>query len=102
MNWTVKDTARNRLWIYNLTLMFCGIMSSFVFKMENYYVFVAYCFLFGLTISSYVCLTSVVLVDLVGLDRLTNGLGLLFFIQGVATFVGPPLAGSFLLVETPG
>ena len=89
-----KDTARNRLWIYNITLMFCGVVSSFVFQMENYYVFVGYCFVFGLTISSYVCLTSVVLVDLVGLDRLTNGLGLLFFVQGIATFVGPPLAGK--------
>jgi len=89
-----KDTARNRLWTYNLALMFCGIASSFVFLMEGYYVFVAYCFIFGLTISSYVCLTSVILVDLVGLERLTNGLGLLFFVQGVATFVGPPIAGQ--------
>lgn len=39
------------------------------------------------------CLTSVVLVDLVGVDRLTNAFGLLLFIQGIATFVGPPLAG---------
>ena len=75
-------------------------MSSFVFQMDSYYVFVTYCFLFGLTISSYVCLTSVVLVDLVGLERLTNGLGLLFFIQGVATFVGPPLAGKSGLLNT--
>jgi len=89
-----KDTARNRLWIYNLTLMFCGVASSFVFNMESYYGFVTYCFVFGLTISSYVCLTSVLLVDLVGLERLTNGLGLLFFVQGVATFVGPPIAGQ--------
>jgi MFS family permease len=89
-----KDTARNRLWIYNLALMFCGVVSSFVFKMESYYMFVGYCFVFGLTISSYVCLTSVVLVDLVGLERLTNGLGLLFFVQGIATFVGPPIAGK--------
>lgn len=91
-----KDVARNRLWIYNITLIFCGVASSFVYLMGDYYVFIGYCFSFGLTISSYVCLTSVVLVDLVGLEKLTNGLGLLFFVQGVATFVGPPIAGKFI------
>ncbi|KAI6173251.1 MFS domain-containing protein [Aphelenchoides besseyi] len=89
-----KDTARNRLWIYNITLMLCGIASCFVFKMEDYYSFVGYCFFFGFTISSYVCLTSVVLVDLIGLEKLTNGLGLLLLVQGIATFVGPPIAGQ--------
>jgi MFS family permease len=89
-----KDTARNRLWIYNLMLIFNGITTSFVYQMESYFTYVTYCFIFGLTISSYVCLTSVVLVDLIGIDRLTNGLGLLFFVQGVATFVGPPIAGK--------
>ncbi|KAL3082808.1 hypothetical protein niasHS_010610 [Heterodera schachtii] len=89
-----KDKARNRLWIYNLTLAFCGIISCFVFMLTSFYSFIAYCFLFGFTISSYVCLTTVVLVDMIGIDRLTNGFGLLLFIQGIATFVGPPLAGK--------
>ncbi|KAI6234770.1 MFS domain-containing protein [Aphelenchoides fujianensis] len=89
-----RDTARNRLWVYNLTLMLCGVASCFVFAMDGYYSFVGYCFFFGFTISSYVCLTSVVLVDLVGLEKLTNGLGLLLLVQGIATFVGPPIAGQ--------
>ena len=38
-------------------------------------------------------LTSVVLVDLLGLDLLTNSFGLLLLFQGAATFVGPPIAG---------
>jgi MFS family permease len=62
--------------------------------MDDYYAFVGYCFFFGFTISSYVCLTSVILVDLIGLERLTNGLGLLLLVQGIATFVGPPIAGE--------
>uniref|UniRef100_A0A914HFY2 Major facilitator superfamily (MFS) profile domain-containing protein n=1 Tax=Globodera rostochiensis TaxID=31243 RepID=A0A914HFY2_GLORO len=89
-----KDKARNRLWIYNLTLVFCGVISCLVFLLTSFYSFVVYCFLFGFTISSYVCLTSVVLVDMVGVDRLTNAYGLLLFIQGIATFFGPPLAGK--------
>jgi MFS transporter, MCT family, solute carrier family 16 (monocarboxylic acid transporters), member 14 len=89
-----KDRARNRLWIYNLTLVLCGLVSCLVFRFTSYWAFVSYCFFFGFTISSYVCLTSVVLVDLVGVDRLTNAFGLLLFIQGIATFVGPPMAGK--------
>lgn len=88
---------RNRLWIYNLTLMLCGVASCFVFTMTSFFSFTSYCFFFGFTISSYVCLTSVVLVDLIGVDRLTNAFGLLLLIQGIATFVGPPLAGTLIL-----
>ncbi|WAR27371.1 MOT5-like protein [Mya arenaria] len=41
----------------------------------------------------YVSLTSVVLVDLLGLEMLTNSFGLLLMFQGIATLVGPPIAG---------
>lgn len=43
---------------------------------------------FGFTIGAYVGLTSVILVDLLGLDKLTNAFGLLLLFQGIATFVG--------------
>lgn len=51
-------------------------------------------FVFGFTAGAYVGLTSVVLVDLMGLDRLTNAFGLLLFFQGLASFLGLPLAGN--------
>ena len=44
----------------------------------------------------YVSLTSVVLVDLLGIDLLTNSFGLLLLFQGAATFIGPPMAGRGL------
>ena len=42
----------------------------------------------------YVSLTSVVLVDLLGLEMLTNSFGLLLMFQGIATLIGPPIAGE--------
>lgn len=48
---------------------------------------------FGFTIGAYVGLTSVILVDLLGLDKLTNAFGLLLLFQGIASLAGPPLAG---------
>jgi hypothetical protein len=43
-----------------------------------------------------VTLTSVILVDLFGIERLTNAFGILLLFQGIATFIGPPFAGMVL------
>lgn len=53
-----------------------------------------YASVFGCTIGAYVGLTSVILVDLLGLDKLTNAFGILLLFQGIASFAGPPIAGS--------
>lgn len=53
-----------------------------------------YAIVFGFTIGAYVGLTSVILVDLLGLDKLTNAFGLLLLCQGIATLIGPPMAGT--------
>lgn len=59
-----------------------------------------YATVFGFTIGAYVGLTSVVLVDLLGLEKLTNAFGLLLLFQGVASLIGPPLAGKPQLIST--
>ena len=59
----------------------------------DFYSFIVYGSVFGFTIGAYVGLTSVILVDLLGLDRLTNAFGLLLLFQGIASFLGPPIAG---------
>lgn len=51
--------------------------------------------IFFLLISAgYISLTSIILVDLLGLDRLTNAFGLLILFRGAAAIVGSPLAGA--------
>ena len=60
----------------------------------NYYWQVVYCAIFGVTSGAYVGLTSVVLVDLLGLDKLTNAFGLLLMFQGIASVIGPPFTGE--------
>ena len=47
-----------------------------------------------MTSGAYVGLTSVVLVDLLGLDKLTNAFGLLLLFQGIASVIGPPIIGK--------
>ena len=53
-----------------------------------------FCAVFGITSGAYVGLTSVVLVDLLGLDNLTNAFGLLLLWQGIASVIGPPFIGK--------
>ena len=45
----------------------------------------------------YVSLTSVVLVDLLGLECLTNSFGITLLFQGVAGVIGTPIAGEYFI-----
>ena len=54
-----------------------------------------FCAVFGITSGAYVGLTSVVLVDLLGLDNLTSAFGLLLLFQGIASVMGPPFIGEY-------
>jgi len=47
-----------------------------------------------LILAGYISLTSIILVDLLGLDKLTNAFGLLILFRGAAAIVGSPLAGA--------
>ncbi|XP_039281070.1 monocarboxylate transporter 13 [Nilaparvata lugens] len=83
----------NRLWVYNTSLAICGISTALSAFCNTFVQFSIYATVFGFTIGAYVGLTSVILVDLLGLDRLTNAFGLLLLFQGIASLVGPPIAG---------
>ena len=64
---------------------------------QDYNTQAVYCAIFGVTSGAYVGLTSVVLVDLLGLDKLTNAFGLLLMFQGIASVIGPPIIGKLML-----
>lgn len=83
----------NRLLVYNICLTICGVATIFSTLCTNFATFAFYCIVYGFTAGAYVGLTSVILVDLLGLNRLTNAFGLLLFFQGFASFLGPPIAG---------
>lgn len=43
--------------------------------------------------AGYISLTSIILVDLLGLEKLTNAFGLLILFRGFAALVGSPVVG---------
>ena len=42
----------------------------------------------------FISLRSILMVDLIGLARLTNGFGLISMCQGISLIIGPPVAGN--------
>ncbi|XP_077513555.1 monocarboxylate transporter 12-B-like [Amblyomma americanum] len=83
----------NRLWLYNANLTVCGLATAFSYAARNGVSMAVYCVIFGATSGAFVSLTSVILVDILGLERLTNAFGLLLLFEGVACLVGPPVTG---------
>jgi len=84
----------NRLMLYNTVLLLCGVTSIASSLCLNYPMMAVYAACFGLFIGVYTCLTPIVLVDLLGLDKLSNAFGLVLLFQGIGAVVGPPMAGA--------
>uniref|UniRef100_A0A8D8WB79 Monocarboxylate transporter 9 n=1 Tax=Cacopsylla melanoneura TaxID=428564 RepID=A0A8D8WB79_9HEMI len=86
----------NSLLINNVALTVCGA-STILSNISSHTTYqFAYASVFGLSISCFASLRSIVIVDLVGLEKLTNAFGLLLLFQGVAAAIGAPLAGVFM------
>jgi len=46
--------------------------------------------------AAFVSLRSIIIVELLGIEKLTNSFGLVVLAQGLSTFVGSPIAGTGL------
>uniref|UniRef100_A0A1I8ECU9 Major facilitator superfamily (MFS) profile domain-containing protein n=1 Tax=Wuchereria bancrofti TaxID=6293 RepID=A0A1I8ECU9_WUCBA len=78
--WLADRGWLSALTINNFSLLGCGVLTCL-------------CPLFPGYGAAYISLTSIVLVDELGLDRLTNSFGLLVVSRGIASLLGTPLAG---------
>lgn len=43
--------------------------------------------------AAYISLTSIIICDLIGLEKLTNAFGILTLARGTSSIYGPPIAG---------
>lgn len=75
-----------------LATMFSGYFMS----VAGQYIYTA---IFGITCACFSALRSIIAVELLGLEKLTNAFGILLLFQGIAAVFGSPLAGEqqFLL-----
>ncbi|KAK6110907.1 Major Facilitator Superfamily protein [Brugia pahangi] len=91
--WLADRGWLSALTINNFALLGCGVLTCLCPLFPGYGGLLVYSILFGFIISAYISLTSIVLVDELGLDRLTNSFGLLVVSRGIASLLGTPLAG---------
>ena len=96
LGWLSDRREINRLYLYNSCLVVCGVSMGLTVFCNTYISEAVYCAIFGVTSGAYVGLTSVVLVDLLGLDKLTNVYGLMLLFQGIASVIGPLIIGKAL------
>ncbi|CAF3706717.1 unnamed protein product [Rotaria sp. Silwood1] len=87
----------NRLILYNSTLIIAGL-STIIAPYSGSHILphLIYASFFGFFSGGYVGLTSIITVDLVGIDKLSNGMGIILLFQGIATAIGTPAAGKTL------
>ncbi|VDL72221.1 unnamed protein product [Nippostrongylus brasiliensis] len=91
--WLADRGYVSALAINNFSLLACGALTLAAPLLPSFFLLATYAGLFGFIISAYVCLTSIVLSDLLGLEKLTNSFGLLVVARGIASLAGSPFAG---------
>ncbi|KAF6198866.1 hypothetical protein GE061_006889 [Apolygus lucorum] len=93
LGWAGDMTWINANLVYACCMFLCGGTVALVPLVDNYYGLCALAGAFGLFIAANYSLTSIILVELITLERFTNAYGLLLLVQGIANLIGPPLAG---------
>jgi len=96
--WLSDLSCVDSLCVVNAALVLSSISVFSMPFLTQYVTFTIISSLFGLFIAAYIALTSIVLVDICGIEKLTSSFGLLTVFRGVSAIIGPPLAG--LVYET--
>ena len=86
----------NRLYIYITVNLVGGVMVFLFPVIGGYGPYGALSFFFGLCFGIILGLLIIVMTDLLGSDRIGDGLGYLMIADGIGAFTGPPIAGERL------
>ncbi|RZF33544.1 hypothetical protein LSTR_LSTR008190 [Laodelphax striatellus] len=92
--WVADFPWVNSMLLNNISLVISTIAVTSTPFCHTYAAYVTMSIFFGIAIAGYISLTSIILVDLLGLDKLTNAFGLLILFRGAAAIFGSPLAGA--------
>ncbi|CAL1534046.1 unnamed protein product [Lymnaea stagnalis] len=82
------------LMINNIALIVGGVATVFVPFYNEYYLLAIYSCVFGTAIAVFVSLRSIIMVELMGLEKLTTAFGFVIMCQGMSSFLGAPVAGA--------
>ncbi|CAK1555410.1 unnamed protein product [Leptosia nina] len=84
------------LWLNNIALSAGGIATMISgLCYHDAYQF-GYCAIFGLAVACFASLRSILVVEYIGLEQLTNCFGLFLLFQGLGALLGVPIAGALM------
>ncbi|CAF3962425.1 unnamed protein product, partial [Rotaria sp. Silwood2] len=85
----------NRLFFFILTVIISGVATIMAPLCGSSVIpHIGYASFFGFFSGGYVTLTAIVLVDIVGINKLSDAFGVLLLFIGVATAIGTPVVGA--------
>ncbi|XP_059179085.1 monocarboxylate transporter 5-like isoform X1 [Physella acuta] len=76
-----------------VSIALCGLVVAVVPFCNTYPLLATNAAIFGLGMAAFISLSSIVICDRMGLEKLTNAFGLMSMVRGIAGMAGPPLAG---------
>ena len=82
---------------YGLSIGLSGVSVLLVPLFTDYSLLCVLSGLYGCFISANYALTTVILAEIVGMDKLTTAYSITLLVQGIGNMVGPPVAGEFLI-----
>jgi len=91
--WISDFTWVNSLVVTNSAIILSALTVFLFPYCTSYASLVVMALLFGFFVAAYISLTSIILVDLLGLDNLTSAFGLLTLFRGFSSMIGPPING---------
>ncbi|XP_026668398.1 monocarboxylate transporter 13-like [Ceratina calcarata] len=77
-----------------------GIALALLPMATSYAMLSFFCALFGLSSGMYIGITTVILADMLGTEKLSSSYGISLFVNGVLQLIGPPICG--VVYETVG
>ncbi|XP_015754276.1 PREDICTED: monocarboxylate transporter 10-like [Acropora digitifera] len=90
----ISDVQRlNRIYIVQVAFLVVGLSNFVVPMTESYVVLAGDAFIFGFFGACYLVLNPVIVCDILGPDKVSYGLGLIFFVIAIPRTVGPLIAG---------
>lgn len=96
IGWVADRPWSNTHLINNGSMILAGVVTILCPFLEGNAQMTIFAVGFGFFTAGFLSLRSIVLVDLIGLDRLTSSFGLLLLFQGIASIAGSPIAGQVM------
>ncbi|KER23052.1 hypothetical protein T265_08995 [Opisthorchis viverrini] len=83
----------NIVLVNNVSLLVSGVATAILPLLRTYSGMMFYACFFGFVIAAFIAVRTILIVELIGLDRLSNAFGFLLLFQGIAVVGAPPALG---------